>query len=272
MARKKFWSTWQGKVFLVILGVLTLGGVGIAGYQVWSIHDARQTANAIKKEEHQALKQKMDPKAIKDKPHANGEYSWGSDNSGIPNAKQLKANQNGQGTLTQLGYAGTNRQPGLKNPITASPIFVGASDKVLASGTGTLLPDFKLGHGNNGLARHSFGGSDSMGGYTLGFSPLQEIDVSKQPKFYETDGKKLYTYKLTDRKVINTVKNPDAYQDAVYADQTDKVTLVTCDEPEYGTVNRHPEKRIVVSGTLVDVQNFGNAPQKVQNIFPQVVS
>ncbi|RRG17345.1 class A sortase [Weissella viridescens] len=266
MALNKFWSHWWGK--LLVLGALL--ALGLGGYFGYSVYEASHTAQEAKLSEQAQLNKKLNPKKLVTQPDPNGQYSYGNDNSGIPTAKQLKTFQQSKGTLSQIGYAGTNKQPGLKAPISGSPIFVGASDKVLATGTGTLSANFKLGEGNNQLARHSFGGTPTTGDYVLGFSPLQKIDVSKQPKFYETDGTKIYTYRLTKRQVIDVKSNPKAYQNAVYGDTATKVTLVTCDEPIYGTINRHPDKRIVVSGALVDTQAFKDAPTSVKAIFPQV--
>ena len=162
--------------------------------------------------------------------------------------------------MTTWGYAAAPVQPGLDNPINVLPVNEGVSNQVLAWGWGTVKSGYTMGHLNNVLAAHNFADAVTYA------SPLQYIDVSKKPKFYQTDGKKLYTYQLTKKDTVPAVSRE--YTNTVQQTVTDKVTLVTCDEPNF-VVNLNPEKRIVVSGERISTTDFKKASSETKNLFPK---
>lgn len=141
------------------------------------------------------------------------------------------------------------------------PINEGVSNQTLAWGWGTVKPGYKMGLNNNILAAHNF-----ADGVTYA-SPFQYIDVSKRPKFYQTDGKKVYTYELSHKETVGAISRE--YTDAVQQSVNNKVTLITCDEPNF-IVNLNPENRIVVSGDLVDTMNYKDASADVKALFPKL--
>jgi len=190
-------------------------------------------------------------------------YQYGNSNTGIPGANQLKEYQQLTTPMTGWGYAAAPKQDGLPEPITALPIYEGASDQTLAWGFGTIEPGYKMGKHNNLLAIHNF-----ADGVTYG-SPLQDIDVSKSPKFYQTDGRKIYEYQLTkyDNEVQATSKE---YTDAVAQTVNDTVTLVTCYLPGYIYTPDH-NRRVVVTGERVKTMEFARASSDIQQLFPMFV-
>ncbi|MBS0949208.1 sortase [Weissella minor] len=246
-----------GFTFLVALVV-----VAAAGTEIYSHHEKSVAADAAAQVQKDFGQKHLDQKSIANNKQADEKYAYGGDNDGIPDDEKLNEYLNSPGTLTTWGEAGTYAQDGLKNPITALPINEGVSNKVLASGWGTVDPGYKMGGNDNFLGAHNFADRVTYA------SPLQDINVTKEPTFYQTDGKKVYTYKLTKKQTINVVKHNDQYAKAVEPTGTKRIVLITCDEPTM-IANLRPENRIIVSGELTNVQNLKDAPEKVQNIFPQ---
>ncbi|WP_419154726.1 sortase domain-bontaining protein [Weissella minor] len=233
-----------------------------AGTEIYSHHEKSVAADAAAQVQKDFGQKHLDRKSIANNKQADGQYAYGGDNDGIPDDEKLNEYLNSPGTLTTWGEAGTYAQDGLKNPITALPINEGVSNKVLANGWGTVDPAYKMGGNDNVIAAHNFADRVTYA------SPLQDINVTKEPTFYQTDGKKVYTYKLTKKQTINVVKHNDQYAKAVEPTGTKRIVLITCDEPTM-IANLRPENRIIVSGELTNVQNLKDAPEKVQNIFPQ---
>ncbi|KRM91134.1 class A sortase [Liquorilactobacillus cacaonum] len=120
------------------------------------------------------------------------------------------------------------------------PIFEGINDNNLLRGAGTMKENEKMGEGNYALAGHHMNNPDIL------FSPLAKAQVGEL--VYLTDGKKVYTYKLTVRKTINK------YQVQVIDDVPNKkmITLITCD-PIKGVA--HTPLRILLQGELQSVKS-----------------
>lgn len=125
------------------------------------------------------------------------------------------------------------------------PIAKGLSDPVLSSGAGTMKPDQVMGEGNYALAGHY------MTDRGILFSPLERSQLGKL--VYITDLNKVYTYKITYKKVI------DPYQTQIINDVAGKsiITLITCAD---GGMNRW-----AIQGELVSVDNANNKTLQVFN-------
>lgn len=116
------------------------------------------------------------------------------------------------------------------------PIYYGISDASLYRGAGTMKPDQQMGQGNYALAGHH------MNDPKLLFSPI----VRSKPGeiIYLTDGKKLYTYKITDKQIIS--KYAVEWIDDVANQKL--ITLITCDDKGVD--------RYAIRGSLVKVQKL----------------
>ncbi|KRL37969.1 class A sortase [Liquorilactobacillus uvarum] len=124
-------------------------------------------------------------------------------------------------------------------------IFYGLRNENLLRGTGTMKKDEKMGQGNYALAGHHMNDPQIL------FSPLAK--VKKGDMVYLTDGKRVYEYRVTDRKVVNE------YQVQWIQDVPGEklVTLVTCLTAKTGENNR-----IIVRGKLLK-----NIPLKETKVF-----
>lgn len=123
------------------------------------------------------------------------------------------------------------------------PILKGLSDAALSSGGGTMRPDQKMGQGNYPLAGHYMTNKGIL------FSPIERAQIGQ--KVYLTDLKKVYTYKIYYKKVVNPY--------AVWLVNNTKkkmVTLITCAN---GGINRW-----AIRGKLVKTQK---ATAKTLKIF-----
>lgn len=130
------------------------------------------------------------------------------------------------------------------------PIFYGISNANLLRGAGTMKPQQKMGQGNYALAGHHMNDPNIL------FSPLAKAKVGEL--VYLTDGKQLFTYRLTVRKTINK------YQVQVIDDvpQQKLLTLITCD-PIPGVA--HTPLRILLQGKLLRVGLLNHRNQKIFN-------
>lgn len=122
---------------------------------------------------------------------------------------------------------------GLKLPIYNG---LGTSGRNLLYGAGTLRPNQVMGKGNYTLAGHHLSNQNIL------FGPLMRTKVGQ--KVYLTDGKKVYTYKITKRRVIDE-HQVQWIQDAPKAH---KLTLFTCTTATPGETNR-----LVIVGMLTHV-------------------
>lgn len=126
------------------------------------------------------------------------------------------------------------------------PIFYGLDNGSLARGTGTMKPDEQMGVGNYCLAGHHMENPNVL------FGRLH--NVKKGGKVYLTNGKKVYTYKVTEKVTV--------YKTQVQwiNDTPDKkiITLVTCASGTPGEVNR-----TIVRGDLVGVHKADKQTLKV---------
>lgn len=253
------------KTLFISAGVLALGAAGLGGataYNHVSVKAASASAQkaALHKPAHVASTATISAQASK--------LDYGSNNHGIPSAKQLEAYQNLPERVYGRGFIAVPKQSGVTQPITSLAINEGASDKVLAVGAGTPREGEVMGHGNFAVATHNFGNDVTY------FSPMQRnVDVNATPKAYLTDGKRLYTYqfnKTSDEVSGRTVVN--YRQGSVLDDSVGKgkaiLTLITCDEP--GVFTLHPENRLLLRAHLVSSDPVSAATDAEKALFPQV--
>lgn len=127
------------------------------------------------------------------------------------------------------------------------PIGLGVSNETLALAAGTMRADQKMGEGNYPLAGHHMVAKDVL------FGPLY-YKTAVGAKVYLTDMKKVYVYKVYQRKFI-------AATDVKVVDQTKQkiVTLITCDATGAG--------RLMVRGALVDQYALNQADSKIKRAF-----
>lgn len=251
-------SRWRriGRFGLFALALVVVFIAGTLAYSYQQRHGAANAAQLQQKNYHKQHKpdQQFD-KGLKE----NGHYNYNGENSGIPNAKQLQTYlQDNSATITTWGHAGTYAQPGLSIGIQPLPVMEGVSNAVLARGWGSTKPGYTMGENDNILAAHNF-----ADGHTYA-SPLQYIDVSKRPTFYQWDSHNLYTYRLTKRKVVN--KQSLEFDSLVAPTGTKRLVLYTCDEPTM-VANLNPAGRVAVSGEYVSTTPLKDAPSAVKELL-----
>lgn len=127
------------------------------------------------------------------------------------------------------------------------PIFYGLAQNNLMRGAGTMKPNEQMGEiGNYALAGHHMEDNNIL------FGPLENIGVGA--KIYVTDGKKVYTYKVTRKVTVN--ESQVQWIDDVPGKKL--ITLVTCSSGQEGV-----KTRIIVRGELADVQDANKSTLKV---------
>lgn len=253
------------KILFISTGVLALGAAGLGGataYNHVSVKSASASAQkvALNKPANVASMETIAAQASK--------LDYGSNNHGIPSAKQLEAYQNLPEKVYGRGFIAVPKQQGVTQPITSLAINEGVSDKVLAVGAGTPRAGEMMGDGNFSVAAHNFGNDETY------FSPMQRnVDVNAKPKAYVTDGKRLFTYqfnKTSDDVSGRTVVN--YRQGSVLDDSVGKgkaiLTLITCDEP--GLFTLHPENRLLLRAHLVSSEPISQATDAEKALFPQI--
>lgn len=121
-------------------------------------------------------------------------------------------------------------------------VMLGMSDDAMSTGGGTMRADQKMGQGNYPLAGHYMTAKGIL------FSPLE--DVKKGELIYLTNLKKVYTYRIYMKKVVD----PSAVW---LVNNTKKkiVTLITCAD---GGANRW-----AIRGNLVKTEKATNQNLKV---------
>lgn len=127
------------------------------------------------------------------------------------------------------------------------PIGKGVSNTTLALAAGTMRADQQMGQGNYPLAGHHMVRKDIL------FSPLF-FKSKVGDAVYLTDLKKIYTYKLYERKYIAATR-----VDVVNQTKKPILTLVTCDATGAG--------RLMLRGKLTDTTKFKSADQRLQKQF-----
>ena len=125
------------------------------------------------------------------------------------------------------------------------PIAKGVSNTTLALAAGTMRADQEMGKGNYPLAAHNM-----ANGSKILFSPLYYHGKVGQ-LVYITDMKKVYEYKLYERKVIDATR-----VDVIDNTKENILTLVTCDATG--------ARRLLMRGKLVKVVAYDKAPAKIQ--------
>ncbi|MCP9329174.1 class A sortase [Liquorilactobacillus satsumensis] len=170
---------------------------------------------------------KKKPQSISKKMRKKGNFDFKSvkaaDLSTLSKAAQTQGGMIGKIAIPQIGMR--------------LPIFYGINNENLLRGAGTMKPAEKMGTGNYALAGHHMSNPDIL------FSPLAKAKVGME--ILLTDGKKVYRYRIVERRVI------DKYQ-VNWIDDVPKqqlVTLVTCLTATTGETNR-----IMVQGKLEQVQ------------------
>lgn len=125
------------------------------------------------------------------------------------------------------------------------PIAKGVSNTTLALAAGTMRADQEMGKGNYPLAAHNM-----ANGSKILFSPLYYHGKVGQ-LVYITDMKKVYEYKLYERKFIDATR-----VDVIDNTKENILTLVTCDATG--------ARRLLMRGKLVKVVAYDKAPAKIQ--------
>ena len=116
-------------------------------------------------------------------------------------------------------------------------------------GAGTMKQDEQMGEtGNYALAGHH------MENEKILFGPLENIQ--KGDKIYVTNGQNVYTYKVTQKVIVNQTQVQ--WLDNVPNQKL--ITLVTCSSGQEGV-----QTRIIVRGELVATQNGTKKSLKVFN-------
>lgn len=121
------------------------------------------------------------------------------------------------------------------------PIMQGLSNDALSTGGGTMRADQKMGQGNYPLAGHYMTDKGAL------FSPLERVQIGA--KVYLTDLKKVYTYKIYYKKVVDPT--------AVWLVKNTKkkiVTLITCAN---GGTNRWSLRGKLIKTAKASKQNLG---------------
>ncbi len=253
------------KILFISAGALALGAAGLGGttaYNLVSVKSASASAQKV------ALNKPANVASMATIAAQASKLDYGSNNHGIPSAKQLEAYQNLPEKVYGRGFIAVPKQQGVTQPITSLAINEGASDKVLAVGAGTPRAGEMMGDGNFSVAAHNFGNDETY------FSPMQRnVDVNAKPKVCVTDGKRLFTYqfnKTSDDVSGRTVVN--YRQGSVLDDSVGKgkaiLTLITCDEP--GLFTLHPENRLLLRAHLVSSEPISQATDAEKALFPQI--
>ena len=177
---------------------------------------------------------KISPESIEKANKSKGDFDFSK-------GKSIDMAQIGKSTANNTAQTlGVLAIPGVKMRL---PILKGLSDAAMSSGGGTMRPDQKMGKGNYPLAGHYMTNKGIL------FSPLERTKIGQ--KVYLTDLKKVYTYKIYYKKVVNPY--------AVWLVKNTKkkmVTLITCAK---GGINRW-----AIRGKLVKTQK---ATPKTLKIF-----
>lgn len=177
---------------------------------------------------------KISPEIIEKANKSKGDFDFSK-------VKSIDMAQIGKSTANNTAQTlGVLAIPGVKMRL---PILKGLSDAAMSSGGGTMRPDQKMGKGNYPLAGHYMTNKGIL------FSPLERTKIGQ--KVYLTDLKKVYTYKIYYKKVVNPY--------AVWLVKNTKkkmVTLITCAN---GGINRW-----AIRGKLVKTQK---ATPKTLKIF-----
>lgn len=252
------------KALLYSVGIVALGGIGFGGAVAYGHYSVKSvSANTQTEALHEPAKIASD-RAINE---AKG-LDYGSNNHGIPSAKQLKAYQGLSDKLYGRGFIAIPKKAGVTQAVKSLAINEGASDKVLAVGAGTPRAGESMGRGNFSVAAHNFGNDETY------FSPLQRnVDVNATPKAYLTDGKRLFTYQFNKTSDAVSGRTVVTYrQGSVLEDSVGKgkaiLTLITCDEP--GVFTLHPENRLLLRAHLVSSEPISQATDAEKALFPQL--
>lgn len=135
------------------------------------------------------------------------------------------------------------------------PIFKGLDNTALTYGAGTMKENQVMGGENNyALASHHVFGM--TGSSEMLFSPL---DYAKEGmKIYVTDKDKVYTYVITEIKVVS----PDHVEVVDDTPGKSEITLVTCTDAE-------ATQRTIVHGTYEGSVEFSKASSDIIEAFEQ---
>lgn len=117
------------------------------------------------------------------------------------------------------------------------PILYGTTNENLMLGATTMKPDQKMGRGNYTLAGHSHPTRNIL------FQPIR--DVKDGDLIYVTDKNKVYTYKVTNKKVVM----PDKIEVLDDVPGKELVTLVSCFSDD-------GSDRVIVTGELSNIADY----------------
>lgn len=128
------------------------------------------------------------------------------------------------------------------------PILEGLADQNLWVGAGTMKPNQRMGEGNYALAGHYVEAPNLL------FSPLHRVQIGDY--IFTFDGKYVYQYKTTERKVLNV----HAGNVVENSQGNEIITLITCQDLQ-------ATQRLMIRGELVDKMKIRTAPQDVKQNF-----
>ncbi|GAK31325.1 sortase [Weissella oryzae SG25] len=266
--KKDRWWRSPKKILIGLGTIVTCLGICVGlyyGYAAFNNYQINQQVSANQKAD---AKMKFKAATAQEK-EKNQDLSF-TQNDDIPDAKTIQRYRALPEKLNHVGLVAVPIQKGVTTPIKTTWINEGSSNKVLASGAGTIKGNQVIGIGNFAIEAHTV----KFGNNTVLFSPMQHaIDVNKTPKVYLTDGKKIFVYEFyKESDPIKGRQKLDYSHGEVASDsrvQNDPlVTMSTCDEEERWDTNT--KSRIIMTGHLVSQVNKYDASDFEKSLFPQI--
>lgn len=151
------------------------------------------------------------------------------------------------------------------------PVYEGTSGHVLAIGAGVGRQNRNMGSGNFPVFAHNMG--DYMTANPSFFSPLETMNQSVVGHYvYTTNAKQIYTWQIA---TLDT-RIPETSIQIMANTPDPMLTMVACQEDSAwwahyrATGDTRAPYRIILKSKLVKSQRFNDAPQDVQNLFPDV--
>ena len=117
------------------------------------------------------------------------------------------------------------------------PILHGTTNQNLLLGATTMKPEQKMGEGNYTLAGHNHHSKNVL------FQPIRNVEIGEE--IHVTNKDKIYTYKVTDKEVVEPSR-VDVLGDV---EGKQLITLVSCYADD-------GSNRIIVTGELYEVTDF----------------
>lgn len=223
--KKRKWLSWTGIIILLIVSLALIFNQQIKYYLVGSYRPTITKTTLAKNQQKKVDQKEYDFSQTKD--------------LNLQAVAKARANKQAVNVIGQIAIPAINLN---------IPIATGVSNATLAVAAGTMRPDQKLGQGNYPLAGHNM-----ANGSKILFSPLY-YHAKVGQMIYLTDMKKIYYYKIYQRKFILATR-----VDVVNNTSKKIVTLITCDATG--------KNRLMIRGNYVKAVDFDQAPQSVQKAF-----